>query len=191
MQLHDEMIENVRDQSYIQIGFDAPGPSYLFEKENVNIYSHDVLMEKLKKNSFQAIIINEKIDDPNIYQKKFCEENLHLSIPENHELANRTSILFKELDGSTFLLAKGVGIWNEIVKRKMPNAKFLLQDSVESLSEIIVSSTIFAFATNITLEKMSKNEHRVYVPFKDEKATQTFYLTVLKENSLLINKLLN
>lgn len=53
MQLHDEMIENVRDQSYIQIGFDAPGPSYLFEKENVNIYSHDVLMEKLKKTAFK------------------------------------------------------------------------------------------------------------------------------------------
>ena len=76
-------------------------------------------------------------------------------------------------------MASALGFWTNVVKSKIPEAKFIEQDDITDLRDIINHSTLPAFVTDFTektrhlpgLEKSS----RVAVPIRDEAVNVHFY----------------
>lgn len=189
----DEMIERV--QSYdranrtITVGSAAavqlPGLigklSSAFPEKTImtELKLPDELIEGLDRNTYQLIVL--PFDPAPENGDSYCstvigEEHLMFYLPENHPLAGRESLRLADLNGENMLLYSDIGFWAEIVRRKMPDSRFLVQNERYSLNELIVNSVLPCFITNLTLQESERNPDRVAVPITDEEVNVTYYL---------------
>lgn len=79
-------------------------------------------------------------------------------MPLGHPLEARQSVTFQDLDGLSLLA----------------------QDSLESLHQLIDSSTLPAFGSVRALEWERPRENRVAIPLQDAEARATYYLACLQ-----------
>ena len=79
------------------------------------------------------------------------------------------------MDGENFLMVSNVGIWDDLVRKKMPSSKFLLQEGTDSLLQVAESSTLPSFVTDVTLRVLGNGSGRAIVPFSDSEAHMDFY----------------
>lgn len=115
---------------------------------------------------------------PNVSCTPLMVENLFVYAPADDELAGRTSVSFAELDGRTFLMNSEVGFWGDIVRGAMPNARFIEQRDATVLSQMIRSSDLLGFVTDVA-EWRNGDERRVRIPIQDADAHATFYVVAL------------
>ena len=115
-------------------------------------------------------------------------EHLYITLPKSHPLASRTEgVHFKDIDGQSFLVSNNLGIWDNIVNKNLPKSKFFPQ-SLDNLYEIVNSSTIPSFSTNITLPL--KNElDRISLLILDEDAKVDFYFVFFKKDKQKLKSL--
>ena len=90
------------------------------------------------------------------------------------------SVALEDLAGETMLLYTHIGFWSELVRRRMPKTRFLLQDDRRTLLELIGSSGIPAFTTDIA--NLSRNlGGRICIPFSGPEARVDYYLVCRKD----------
>lgn len=177
----------------ISIGSCAPGPllelyPILTERfSGMTISSEmrnpDILLPELEKNTYQLIITTHPIEAPNMICREFRTEQLYLTVPPAHPLANRHSgIYLEELAGETMLLYKEIGVWSSLIETKMAQTKFILQDQEEAFASLVQASALPAFATNLTLDNGDRRQNRAILPILDPEATITFYCCVHQSN---------
>lgn len=149
----------------------------------------ETLLPELLKNTYQIIITSHPIESPGILCQKFCTEQLFLTIPPAHPLANRTNgIYLEDLAGETMLLIKDIGIWRELVDSKMSQTNFILQEQDEAFSALIQASALPAFATNLTIKNRDERPNRTVIPILDPEAAITFYCAVREANKSYLPK---
>lgn len=179
----------------ISIGSCAPGPLLeLLPELTERFYgmaltsetvSEENLLPGLEKGTYQLIITNEEVTTPDILCCPFCTEQLYLTVPPAHPLADRKSgIYLEDLAGETMLLFKEIGIWKNRVISKMSQTNFILQDQDEAFSALIQVSALPAFASDLTLKHGDRwqNQNRLTLPILDPEAHVTFYCSVHKSN---------
>lgn len=181
----------------ISIGSCAPAPIvellyYLTEKFATMTFSSetvnpDSLVLGLKNNTYQIIITNSPVKDSEICCRKFCREQLFLTIPPAHPLAAKKDGIFAdELAGETMLLFKEIGIWESFIKAKMSQTDFIIQDRDDAFNALIRASALPAFATNLTLKRNDRRQNRIIIPFLDDEAKMTFYCSTLNKNKIYL-----
>lgn len=177
----------------ISIGSCAPGPimalhPFLLERfSGFSILSEEKpqeqLLEALRDKSCQIIITDAPIDAPGVLCRLYCKEQLFLTVPPAHPMASRTDgITFSDLAGETMLLFRDIGIWDKVVKDKLSQTKFILQDQDEAFAALLDASALPAFVTNLTLRYSNRRQNRVCLPILDPEACIAFYASVLTEN---------
>lgn len=181
------------NNTVFHIGTYAPAPlwpiEYLLKKHYPNskissnlLTTEEELIKGLYKDKYSLIILHHPIEDKNIECFKVFDEHLYLSVPVDHTLATKESITFKELDGTSVLLRSKLGYWRRLKEKYIPNSMLLFQDDEVVLEELIKSSSLPSFRTNISLLRYSDDERRIYIPFLDKEANITFYAIYKKEN---------
>ncbi len=106
--------------------------------------------------------------------REFEPLRLYVSLPKTHFLARKTDgVTFQELDGQSFLIARELGLWDDVIEKRLARSKFFRQDT-DSLAEIVNASVIPCFATNVTFRYRGETT-RVFIPILDEDAKKTFY----------------
>lgn len=198
------MIESVvafhNSFSSVSIGSVAPGPFikygailYSFFKDKTisnKIDSGKNLLSGLIGGKYDFVFLSEKAEYENVVSIFAFKEKLFASVPETHFTAKfKDGVDFSQLNGQSFLVAKELGLWESVIRRKMPDSRFLSQD-MESLGELINSSTLPGFATNVASPSETANG-RVNVPITDKEATLDFYLCYKKENEKKFGELIN
>lgn len=182
-----------RSQRTISIGSCAPAPiielmcqlpdKFAEMSMASETVASDALLPGLRQNRYQIIIIDHPVDTPEILCQKFCTEQLYLTVPPAHPLANKKSGIYaEELAGETMLLYHKLGIWQRFHDTKMAQTEFIVQERDDAFDALLRTSALPAFATNLTLERLHRGENRVVIPFLDPEATITFYCCVLKKN---------
>lgn len=145
--------------------------------------SEEMLLPGLLKNDYQIIVTSHPIDQPGILCQRFCSEQLFLTIPPAHPLADRTDgIYLDDLAGETMLIIRDIGIWRNLVNTKMTQTNFIIQEQGETFSALIQASALPAFATNLTLKQGPLRANRAIIPILDPEATLTFYCCVQTKN---------
>lgn len=196
----NDMITVVRnyDRSIrtLSIGSCAPGPLMEipgFAAQNFPgitiasaIDSEENLISGLKKGIYQIVILASIPEDEDILFYPAESEHLYASVVPAHPAAiyKDTGLYFKDMDGEPFLMAAQVGIWTDITRNHMPSSRLLLQSDVDSLTEIVNTSTLSSFATDITM-RIGGNTYRsgrICIPFLDDDATQNYYFACLARN---------
>lgn len=149
---------------------------------NKAIASESVLPEELEKglreDIYQLIILPYQPEEEDWYAKPIGEEHLMFYLPDNHALAGRKTLRLEDLNGENFLLFSNIGFWEDIVRRKMPDSRFLVQNERYTFRELIDNSLLPCFVTDLTLHDTESSSHgRIAIPIDDPEVNVTYYLT--------------
>lgn len=182
------------------IGSYAPAPLWPIEhllKKHYPLSKHNSylldseqeLIDGLRDNIYSMIILHHPLLDDEYECFKIFDEHLYLSVPFNHPFASKETVTFQELDGTSILLRSKLGYWRTIKEKLIPHSMLLFQDDEYILEELIKSSTLPSFRTNISLLRYQDDEKRTYIPIIDKEANVTFYGVYKKENKKYFSKL--
>lgn len=203
LNLVDEMEEKISKNNQIQnnfsIGSCAPAPlwdmislfarfypeKYILHKIESNLQ----LFEKLENDSYQMVILSEPVDRQEFFCIKYKTEQLFLSVPLQHPLAKKKEIHFADITDNKMLLFNPIGIWKDIVLKKMPNMNFLVQNDRIIFQELAEMQNLLHFCSNFTLEREDNFKNNISIPIVDKEAKMTFYCVCKKNIKNKIEKI--
>lgn len=186
----DKMIDVLtsyqKSKQRISIGSCAPAPLWglkqILKKQYPDtpidsVISEDNvdLIERFHNHQYSLLILDYPIFDQKIESIKLFEESLYIAVKSDDPLSHLKSITFEELDGTNLLVLSKTGYWSEICQEKLPHSLMLVQDDVIAYKTLQNVSSLASFRTNLTIQKFSKIENRVYIPITNPEATLTFY----------------
>lgn len=96
------------------------------------------------------------------------------------------------MDSQNFIMYAKVGIWEDILREKMPHAKLYKQADLDVVGEIASASDLPSFSTNVTQQLLpSRVTNRVNIPISDEEAYADFYIICKQSDKKRFSALLN
>ena len=149
------------------------------------------LVKALKNKNANLIITPFEVNDSDIICTHYLDEEIYLSVPKNHPLHNKDMISFEDLENETMLLYSNIGFWAELHKRTMPKTKFLVQEDRQTFTEIVKSSSLPSFTSNLSIKREGEIKDKVTIPFSNDEARVSFYLSILKSDKNKYAKLIN
>lgn len=194
--LSQEMRERLslleRQSRAILIGSVAPAPIWIlkespsddFEGRRIEfqIMDEEKLMQEFEGGKFERAIFpfaaeSDARHSHRFSSRKICEERLFFSLPKSHRLAQKKSLSFSEMDGETFIVASGIGFWDDVHRRNLPSSRFIIQNSKSELEEITRNSTLPHFVTDLSLKYQKRPvEEKAVIPIRDKDSTAEFFL---------------
>ena len=73
--------------------------------------------------------------------------------------------------------------WDAICRKKMPASKFLVQTDEFTMNELVRSSSLPCFITDVVMsDRFTDTAGRVAIPVTDPEVNVTFYLVVRKDS---------
>ncbi|GEO62939.1 LysR family transcriptional regulator [Companilactobacillus nantensis] len=201
---NQQMILTVRkfdnSQKVVKVASIAPGPMIVLNQLTLpksvqlnNDFIHqNTIIDNLKQHNFSLIFTNQEIMTSEIESRYIGTEKLSVNLDKFTYLANQTSVTFKELQGTSFVVLTDIGVWKQIIQQEIPDAKFLYQNQVDSFTEITKYSNFPYFSTNLSkIDSTHQNDDdRVNLPISDEKAQMPFYASYLKEQRQLVQPII-
>ena len=173
-----------RSQRTILIGSCAPMPLWEIPPALSDLYpdrtissemrENDLLLQGLRDDVYQLIILPYPVEEPGISCVKYGEEHLYFSLPPAHPLSGSKGLYMRDLNGETMLLRNRLGFWRELTLRKMPDTRFLEQEDM-AFDELVRSSALPIFTTDAALARGGAPLNRVNVPILDREANVTYY----------------
>lgn len=134
------------------------------------------ICEDLTSGSCQlAILPFDKLKD-NYISIPFLKENLSVCVPDFHELAEKSSVTFSDLNGFNFLLNSEIGFWDEMCRIQMPVSRFLVQTNQFEFEELIRESSLPCFTTNLAKDSQNLLAGRIKIPITNPEANVTYSL---------------
>ena len=196
----DEMVETLlaRDGMLhtISIGSCAPGPLFAYTVSLPAFYpgrtvatemngDETALMDKLRQGHFNLIFLSHSVEEADLCCIHCGDEHLSINVIPAHPAAlfKDKGVTFAEMDGETFLMNASIGIWNDLVRTKLPHSRLVLQDDMESLETVVNTSTLPSFTTDLARQFFAgRYKGRIDVPFTDKEATISFYAVFQKKD---------
>lgn len=141
------------------------------------------LLEGIRNGSYTLVVLTEDPHDSRLYCRQYGEERLYLSLPPTHPLAHRREgVWLKEIDGERMLLHTNIGFWREWAYRMLPSTHFLLQQDMEDFNELISSSVLPAFSSDVMMRNSRGEGNRVFLPILDSQAHVAYYCVCRQED---------
>lgn len=141
------------------------------------------VLEALHHHKCELAILPFLIHDKHFVSKEYMKEKLFVCVPKNHELAEYKKLSFEDINGFNFLLRSELGFWDAICREKMPASKFLVQTDEFTMNELVRSSSLPCFITDVVMsDRFTDTAGRVAIPVTDPEVNVTFYLVVRKDS---------
>lgn len=191
------MVERVRafdrSQRTIRIGSCAPAPldglfpilSRCCPDMTITSEMRDdsVLLDGLRDGTYTLAVLTQDPLDNGLYCQWYGAERLSLSLPLAHPLANHLDgVWLKDIDGERMLLHANIGFWRKWTEKMLPSTYFLLQHNYDDFTELVSSSVLPAFSSDVMTRRCREDSHRVQIPILDPEAHADYYCVCRKEN---------
>lgn len=128
-----------------------------------------------------GILPADAVPEPYVHLP-FLEEHLYICIPFSHNLADKTSVTFSDINGFNFLLRSEIGFWDEMCRVQMPASHFLVQTDDFTFRELIRESSLPCFTTDLAHDYEVLLESRVKIPITDPQANVIYHLVCRQEH---------
>lgn len=194
--LRDDLDRLAQRSRTLLVGTVAPAPVWHLTARTVERFPGTILQpvtleadeveRQLVDGDLDLAVTLVPMDVPTCKAVPLLHEELYVSLDASHPLANRKSVSFDVLDGETFLVDASAGFWIDMVRRRMPHARIIEQPDRRVLSQLVLTTDLPTFATNITREWDERNG-RTLVPLEDDEAKVTFYLNMREGSSELVS----
>ena len=200
-----EMVERVlsfeRAQRTVFIGSCAPLPindimPTLQERLpgktiSAEIAGDDKLITGLKNRVFQLAILHLDPGDKALYCQRLMEEQLYISVADDHPLAKKENVSFEDLKGLRILMDGNVGFWMDICRDKLARADLLIQNNFDAFNELVQASRLPLFNSDQFLARGYEAPGRISIPITDPEARATYYLCCLASQQKAYRSLFN
>ena len=191
LQANQDLIDHVlaydRSLRTVSIGSSSPFPinelmpvlqEYLSEKTILTelVDTDELLLTGLKNRRYDLVILHSLPEDKTLYCQRYMDEQICLTVDENHPFAQKKSISFAEMLGMRILVSGKIGFWMDICKKHLSEGDLLVQRGLEALGELIEASTLPFFNSDRMIEMGVQIPGRVSVPISDEDAHATYWV---------------
>lgn len=168
-------------EELIHVSMTAPGILYYYpyfffnnhDKYTNKICDANTCIKEAKEGLIDIAFINEKIDEEGLICEKVTDEKLYVCLSKEHFLAKKGFVTYEELDGQSFLLGSDLGVWDTIVKRRLPKSKFYRLER-DNVGEVAKYSSIPSFQTDISM-KLDNRGEKILIPIEGDETTLPFY----------------
>ena len=146
-----------------------------------------IIIEQVVSGNCEIGILPYAFADERLLVVPFLREQLSVCVPKSHPLAKENTLTFSQINGFNCLVRDQLGFWSNLCHEKMPASKFLVQTDNFALEELIRSSTLLCFTTNLAgWEQQEVLRDRVIIPLVDDEATAAYQLICLPKNKDLL-----
>lgn len=174
----------------LSFGSCAPMPAVFLAQNAAGLYpdmavstemgDSEALLKGLREGRYQAVILPFRPEGADLHTKAFGTETLFFALPPEHRFAGREGVFMGELDGENILLISEIGFWHGIYKEKMPHSRALLQNERFAFEELVQSSVLPSFVTDVTMRLQGVPGNRKIVPILDAEASAEYYAACMK-----------
>ena len=174
-----------RSRHTISIASCAPAPNSIIKLQLEKQYpgmqivaelrSEQELLDGLKRGKFQLITLINEVTESGLCCQKIGTEHLRLSVLPAHPAAVMDSVSFSDINSGSFLVYRNLGVWENIGREYMPNARFIYQDEMDEYLEVVGASSLPTFDTDWGVILYGQRTNRVSIPINDSAAKKTFY----------------
>ena len=189
-----------RSRHTISIASCAPAPNFIIRLQLEKHYprmqivtelrSEQELLDGLNRGKFQLITLTNEVTESGLCCRKMGTEHLRLSVLPAHPAAVMDSVSFSDINSGSFLVYRNLGVWENIGREYMPNARFIFQDEMDEYLEVVGASSLPTFDTNWGVILYGQSANRVSVPINDSAAKKTFYAVYKDSNRDRFDKLI-
>ncbi|MDE7321871.1 MAG: LysR family transcriptional regulator [Lachnospiraceae bacterium] len=152
-----------------------------------SIKSVPAVCQDLDSETCQLAILPHETQCGHYINIPFLKENLSVCVPASHDLAERSSVAFSELNGYNFLLNSEIGFWDEMCRLRMPASRFLVQTDQFEYEELVRESSLPCFTTDLVEDSHRLLADRIKIPVTDPEANVTYYLTCHSKSIVYAN----
>lgn len=183
----DRVLSFDRQLRTISIGSSSPFPinelmptfqNYLSDKTILTelVSSDEALVKGLKNRQYDMVILHTLPDDKSLFCQRYMEEQIYISISNDHPLARQSSVSFSDLSGIRILVSTHIGFWMDICKKHLNTSDLLVQNNADALDELADNSTIPLFNSDRMIELGYNAPGRISIPICDEDAHATYWV---------------
>ena len=183
----DRVLSFDRQLRTISIGSSSPFPinelmptfqNYLSDKTILTelVSSDEALVKGLKNRQYDMVILHTLPDDKSLFCQRYIEEQIYISISNDHPLARQSSVSFSDLSGIRILVSTHIGFWMDICKKHLNTSDLLVQNNADALDELADNSTIPLFNSDRMIELGYNAPGRISIPICDEDAHATYWV---------------
>ena len=136
------------------------------------------IIENIRNDHCSVGVVLYPVDEEDLLCRKYMDEKLSICLPADHEIITRqkTVVTFDDINGYNCLLRSRLGFWSELVYRKMPSSKFLVQADDFAMEELTRNTGLPFFVTDVSSAEKGLAKNRVVLPIEDEEACASYYL---------------
>lgn len=141
----------------------------------------DKIINDVKSGNATIGILPYEYQDDDLKVIPYISEKLFICAVKEHALHNRDSVTFADLNGFNCLLRDGIGFWDKMCRDKMPSSKFLIQTNEEDFIELIRTSSLLSFTTDLVNDYRDILKGRKVIPITDNCANVKYHIICNKD----------
>ena len=138
--------------------------------------TNDEIIADVQKGEADIGILPYEYSGDGLVCRPYIEEQLYICAPPEHEIHSRDSVTFSELNGYNCLLRDKIGFWADMCYKNMPASKFLVQTKEDEFIELVHSSSLLCFTTNLVRDYDDILAGRKIIPIVDSCADVMYYI---------------
>lgn len=199
-EMERDVIEEDRKQRIITIGSCStmasnrllPMVQQSFPDKSIlsEFYEEDTLINRIKNHLAQIVILPERPKDSSLYAQHFIDEQIYISIPNQHPLAKKKVLHSEDLKGLS-ILAFHIPFWMNRFHKVLPDTFLMVQTDMDVMDELVESKDLLVFNSDQMLKDGYIPEGRVSLPVEEDYARTFFYVCCLQSEKEIYGNLLN
>lgn len=136
----------------------------------------DEITEAVLSGQCDIGILPYECTEPSLQDIPYLKEELFICIPKSNKLSHYSELTFEQLNGFNCLLRDQIGFWTQLCQQQMPASRFLIQTDEFEFNELVRTSTLLHFVTNLALPQNRVQADRISIPITSPEATVTYHL---------------
>ena len=149
------------------------------------------MIQGLRSHLYQIIVLHDYPEDRELFCQRYIDEQIYITVPEDHPLASRKTVRFEDLKNLRILMTAHIGFWMDITLSKLPESNLLIQNSLDALGDLIDASNLPFFNSDRMIQSVGTIPGRVSIPIDDPEATATYWVTCLAADQQKFRSLFN
>ncbi len=194
-QLKADVLSTARQSQTLSIAFCDPGvrwfsvPRFSVAHPEIQVkddlYEGENAVKLLSERVYDLMVTPQEIQDPRIQSLSFLPDQVHLSVPEDSNLAGRDSISIREIPAQALLYPQIGGHFlsqmeKVIMEDHLPLT--LVRNNYNVTQHLIRTTNFLATISTLSMDLRNDGTHRTLIPMTDPELNVLYYVSYLKTN---------
>ena len=194
-QLKADVLSTARQSQTLSIAFCDPGvrwfsvPRFSVAHPEIQVkddlYEGENAVKLLSERVYDLMVTPQEIQDPRIQSLSFLPDQVHLSVPEDSNLAGQDSISIREIPAQALLYPQIGGYFlsqmeKVIMEDHLPLT--LVKNNYNVTQHLIRTTNFLATISTLSMDLRNDGTHRTLIPMTDPELNVLYYVSYLKTN---------